>query len=102
MVQHVLTADDTLMRLAVRYGSDEGAIMKQNNLLTSDLDFLPLRKVEKRLKTASDGTTEEVEVVVHEGTVLSIPVLVESENVGGGAGPSVDEQKRALEAEERS
>jgi hypothetical protein len=64
------------MRLAIRYGSDEGAIMKANNLITADLDFLPLQKVERRVKTASDGSTSEIDVVVRPGTVLRIPVLI--------------------------
>jgi len=100
IVEHVLTADDSLMRLAIRYGSEEGAIMALNNLINADVEFLPLRKVEKRLKPHPDGSIKEVEVVVHEGTTLKVPILHPS-STSFVAPASPTDQKRALEAEER-
>ena len=75
VIDHVLHADDTLTVLALRYGSDPGAIMRENKLISSDLDFLPLRVVRKQLKSASDGSVTEIGIIEREGTVLRIPVL---------------------------
>jgi hypothetical protein len=84
-VHHVLQAEDTLMGLAVRYGSDEGAIMRCNGLLTNDLDLLPLRGRRRRNEPLPDvsaqktvaGLTSHIkpQQQQHEDTVLLIPIL---------------------------